>query len=547
MNIFRNIEEARVDSLNLEWGSLPINPSLSEAVTNEFHFAHMTPIQSATIPMMLAGKDVIAEAKTGSGKTLAFLIPIIEFLLRRDKEKQLDSHDVLVVIMSPTRELANQIYQVLKRLLGNPLLPDKRKLGSQLLAGGRRIKRDIEKYTKYGSNIIVATPGRLSAILEMADNPLGSSIRRKLTHLIFDEADQLLSLGFERDLSSIMNYLPKQRRTSLFSATQTKEVEELIKSGMRNPIRINVNKLDNSTGCESGLRGSKKCNLTIEADSKSLQMPKNLTNFYHVCDSYLDKIATLTSIVMQNDYKKVLVFLSTCAQVEYFAPCLVDKLNDRKMVVLKMHRRLKNKRSSIFRSFVSSKRCILLSTDVLSRGIDVSDISLVVHVDLPASPECYVHRSGRSGHQIDLSGISLLLIERHELDYIEMCRRRQIDLQPMKMSHLLDDIAQHSKEASTRMSARAAKDADYKTLAVQAFVSYIRFYSSKLCLRQLLFPKLSLAKLAVSFGLSKLPKMPELKKNYKSVKEEFDRIKTRSYGTPSVVQSTTQEPSSEMV
>lgn len=496
------------------------------ALKKEFNFAKMTPVQAATIPLMLASKDVIVEAKTGSGKTLAFLIPIIESLLRRDAECRIEIHDVLVVILSPTRELATQIHQVLRKILRNPLLSDDRKFASQLIVGGSSVSANIEKYKKYGANIVVATPGRLSAIMEMVDNDLSASIRKKLAYLIFDEADQLLSFGFERNLSSILNYLPKQRRTCLFSATQTNKVEELIKSGLRNPIRVDVNQIDRG----KDINEEGRHNYTDDSrskfedcdNSKRLQMPNNLTNYHHVCDSYIDKLASLTALVMQDDYKKVLVFLSTCAQIDYLADLLEPECRDKKMTLLKLHRRLKNKRKSIFKTFKSTKRCILLATDILSRGIDVSDISLVVHVDLPASPECYVHRSGRSGHQLELSGISLLLLEHHELDYVEMCRRRQIDLQPMKMSHLLGEIPQLSRKFKLRMRARASKDDGYKTLGVQAFVSYIRFYSSKLCLRQLLFPKLSIGKLAISFGLLRLPKMPELKKNYKLVLKEFE-------------------------
>lgn len=511
MSHLKSIPEAPVETLNLEWTNLGLSEPLLAAIKKEFRFPRMTPVQAATIPLMLKAKDVIVDAKTGSGKTLAFLVPIIELLIRRDAITIIDTHEVLALILSPTRELATQIHQELRKLLRNDLLGDGRHLVSQLIIGGPCISSNIEKYNKYGANIVVATPGRLSAIMEMTDNKLSSSIRKQLAYLIFDEADQLLSFGFERNLSSILNYLPKQRRTSLFSATQTSEVEDLIKSGLRNPIRVNLSQLDN------------KKQLSSDCDnSKRLPMPNNLTSFYYICDSYAQKLATLITLVTTEDYKKVLVFLSTCAQVDYFAGCLENEFKERKMTLLKLHRRLKNKRKSIFKNFKSSKRCILLATDILSRGIDVTDISLVIHVDLPASPECYVHRSGRSGHQIELSGISLLLLERHELDYIEMCRRRQIELQAMNLSHITKEIKQMSDKFISKMRSKASKDADYQTLGMQAYVSYIRFYSSKLCLKQLLFPKLSFAQLAKSFGLLRIPKMPELKKNYKAILSEFE-------------------------
>lgn len=516
----KDIPDASLESLKLEWTSLELCDRLHEVLKKELEFPRMTPVQAATIPLILKAKDVIVEAKTGSGKTLAFLVPIVDLLIKRDSSSKIDTHEVLALILSPTRELAQQIHQVLRKILRNSLLTDDRRLGSLLIVGGPSVASSIDKYKKFGGNIIVATPGRLSAIMEMADNSLSSSIRKNLTHLIFDEADQLLSFGFEKDLSSILNYLPKQRRTSLFSATQTNEVEQLIKSGLRNPIKVSLSQLDDRniiSNCDVG---------------KRLPMPNNLKCYHHVCDTYAHKLATVLALASTDKYNKILVFLSTCSQIDYFSNCFEQEFRKRKITLFRLHRRLKNKRKSIFKAFKSSKRCVLLSTDILSRGIDVTDISLVVHVDLPASPECYVHRSGRSGHQIELSGISLLLLESYECDYIEMCRRRQIDLRPMKMGPLKASIQQMADKVVVQMRERAQKEESYETLGLQAFVSYIRFYSTKLCLRQLLYPKLPTAELAKSFGLLRLPSMPELKKNFKTIKAQFEGQNPISVGIP---------------
>lgn len=504
MNAFRNIEEVNIDNLKLEWDNLKIDPLLLSIIKKEFNFDGMTPVQAASIPLMLKGKDVIVEAKTGSGKTLAFLIPIIESLIRLDAKSKIEPHHVLAIILSPTRELSAQIHQQLRKLIRNLILPGDRTLVSHLMTGGSGVNNDIGKYEKHGGNVIVATPGRLQTLLEMKDNALSMRIRKELYYLILDEADQLLSFGFESHLSSILAYLPKQRRTSLFSATQTNDLEELVKSGLRNPIKINVNRLTND---------------------RTLLMPDKLTNFYYECKSYAHKLSTLIELIKQDEFKKVLVFFATCSQIDYFYACLEASLGDKKVPILKLHRRLKNKRKAVFKKFKTSKRCILLVTDILSRGIDVPDISCVVHIDLPASAECYVHRSGRSGHQIELSGSSLLLVESHEMDYVEMCRRRQIEIQPMNLSHLSVDSEQTLVGLIKLMNKRAASDADYEKLGLQAFVSYVRYYSSKLCLRELLFPKLPMANLAVSFGLLRLPKMPELKKKFRLVENDFNKNK----------------------
>lgn len=518
MNRLKNIEQASLNSLDYDWNNLEVSKSLVETLSREFKFSKMTPVQAAAIPLMLKNKDVIVEAKTGSGKTLAFLIPVIERLIQLDNSSPIAKHDVLAVILSPTRELASQIHQELRKLTKHVMLQDSRQISSQLLSGGSSsVAADIDKYVRFGGNIIVATPGRLSTILEMSDNSLSSSVRKKLAILIFDEADQLLSLGFERNLSSILNYLPKQRRTSLFSATQTSNVEELIKSGLRDPIRVNVNQLNQHKQSRRNRRSDDDDPLC------KLQMPDKLANYYNVCDSYATKIATVFELIKHDEYKKVLVFFSTCSQVDYFGKLLEDMWRDKKIPVLKLHRRLKNKRKKIFSTFKTTKRCVLLVTDILSRGIDVPDITCVIHADLPTSPECYVHRSGRSGHQLEMSGTSLILVEEHELDYIEMCRRREILLEQMNLKHLTDDIQASRRVIIDKLRRNSAKDEENETAGLKAFVSYIRFYSSKLCLRQLLFPRLPLAALAISFGLIRLPKMPELKKNFKALVAEFEQ------------------------
>lgn len=512
MNRFLNTDEASLDELNLTWDKLDIDRTLLGCITKEYKFDKMTPVQAATIPLMLKGKDVIVEAKTGSGKTLAFIIPLVQLLIKLDHETNLDSHSVLALVLSPTRELATQIHQELRKLLRNPMLSDGRTIQSMLIVGGSSVSNDIQKFEKYGANMIVATPGRLSTILEASDNRLSSSVRKKLAFLVFDEADQLLSFGFEKNLSSILAYLPKQRRTSLFSATQTNEVEHLAKSGLRNPIRVNINKL-----------GDESAPITLSSHStKCLPMPDKLTNYFYICNSYIEKLSTVIELVRTDEYKKILIFLSTCAQIDYFSETLKAHLKEKGTAMLSFHRRLKNKRKAIFDKFKRSKRCVLLVTDILSRGIDIPDIACVIHLDLPESPESYVHRSGRSGHQLELSGTSILLIERHELDYLEMCRRRQIVLDQLNLNHLAKGIEASGAALVKKMRKRAQLDESFHTLGIQAFVSYIRFYSSKMCLRELLFPRYPIAQLAKSFGLLRLPKMPELRKRYKSISSELE-------------------------
>lgn len=516
MYYLENIDEASLDKLDYDWDNLKIDERLLKIIKDVFRFDRMTKVQAASIPLMLANKDVIVEAKTGSGKTLSFLIPIVQSLLQLNLKKPIKSHDILAIILSPTRELSNQIHVELRKMTKKLSLDDNNKtLVSHLMMGGNSVGNDIQKYDKHGGNILVATPGRLQSILEMKDNSLSASIRNSLVYLVFDEADQLLSLGFEQSLSSILGYLPKNRRTSLFSATQTSKLEDLVKSGLRNPIRINLNMSSDQE--------------KADGNRKRLTMPEKLNNYYHVCDTYAHKLATLVEIIRNDESKKTLVFVSTRSQIDYFAHCLREALKDKKVPILELHRGLKKKRTKVFAKFKEHKQCVILSTDILSRGIDVPDISFVVHLDLPESPEIYVHRSGRSGHQIELRGQSLLLLQAHELDYIEMCRRRQIIIQPMAS---LDGLGARIQTTCCKLietlKKRAQSDTEFEQTGIKAFVSYVRFYSSKMCLRQLLFPKLPIAQLGRDFGLLRLPRMSEYRKNFNSLELEADLPKKSS-------------------
>lgn len=217
------------------WSSLPValSPGVLRAL-QDLGFDRMTPVQSATIPLFMSNKDVAAEAVTGSGKTLAFVIPILEILLRR--EEKLKKMQVGAIIITPTRELAIQIDEVLTHFTKH--FP---KFSQILLIGGRNPMEDVEKFKEHGGNIIVATPGRLEDLFRRKADGLDlASCVKSLDVLVLDEADRLLDMGFESSLNAILAFLPKQRRTGLFSATQTQEVENLVRAGLRNPVRISV-------------------------------------------------------------------------------------------------------------------------------------------------------------------------------------------------------------------------------------------------------------------------------------------------------------------
>ncbi|KAG8039021.1 hypothetical protein G9C98_003328 [Cotesia typhae] len=274
-----------------KWRDLNITLSSTILKTlKQLGFKHPTPIQSACIPILLNGKDVAAEAVTGSGKTLSFLIPLLEILQKRNEEWK--TTEIGGIIISPTRELATQISEVLDKFLIN--IP---KLKQILLVGGTTVKEDAIKLKK-GAHIIIATPGRLEDIFSNCkDVDLGKAVK-SLELLVLDEADRLLDSGFSKAINTILSHLPRLRRTGLFSATQTKEVQQFIRAGLRYPIIITV------------------------TEKSSVSTPALLNNYYAIVEPD-QKFATLVNFIKSTGInRKYMIFFSTCACVDYFSDVL---------------------------------------------------------------------------------------------------------------------------------------------------------------------------------------------------------------------------------
>uniref|UniRef100_A0A8C1VEC3 ATP-dependent RNA helicase n=1 Tax=Cyprinus carpio TaxID=7962 RepID=A0A8C1VEC3_CYPCA len=271
-----------------KWEHLPVK--LHDCILQtlrELKFTHMTPVQSACIPLFMSNKDVAAEAVTGSGKTLAFVIPALEIPLKR--EEKLRKMQVGALIITPTRELALQISEVMGWFLQG--FPQFRQI---LLIGGSNPIEDVEKFK---------TQGRKADGLDLA------TAVKSLDVLVLDEADRLLDMGFEASLNTILGYLPKQRRTGLFSATQTQELEKLVRAGLRNPVRITVK--------EKGVA--------------ALSVQKTPPSEHH----------------------HILCIHSTCACVEYFGKALEVLIKN--VSIHCIHGKMKHKRNKIFADFRALK------------------------------------------------------------------------------------------------------------------------------------------------------------------------------------------------
>ncbi|GKA93067.1 DEAD-box ATP-dependent RNA helicase 18 [Tanacetum coccineum] len=465
-----------------------LNPSLSdevlEALTNS-GFQYCTPVQAATIPLLCSYKDVAVDAATGSGKTLAFVVPLVEILRRTKNAKP---HEVLGVIISPTRELSSQIFHVAQPFISS--LPD---IKPVLLVGGTEVKSDMQKIEDEGANLLIGTPGRLHDIMDRMD----ILDFRNLEILILDEADRLLDMGFQKQINSIISRLPKLRRTGLFSATQTEAVEELAKAGLRNPVRVEVRAETKSSGKTTSSKTPSGLHIEFikcEADKKSSQ----LVDFF-----------------IKNKSKKMIVYFMTCASVDYWGVVLPRLAALKGLNLIPLHGKMKQSaREKALATFTSLSDGILLCTDVAARGLDIPGVDCIVQYD-PPQVQCFLLPElsgtarvwGRQGSAIVflLPKVGLLLLEEA---YVEFLRIKRIPLEESPCCEEALDVVPHLRAA-------AKKDRDVMEKGLRAFVSYIRAYKEHHCNYILRWKDLEIGKLGMGYGLLQLPSMSEFNTPYK--------------------------------
>ncbi|KAI9500001.1 P-loop containing nucleoside triphosphate hydrolase protein, partial [Coemansia spiralis] len=492
------------------WGSL--QPSLSQAVLDavaSLGFEHMTPVQEATIPAFVQNSDVVVEAATGSGKTLAFIIPVLELLQRR--KVKLAHSDVGAVIISPTRELAKQIFDVLDeviRLTGFEYKP-------HLVVGGSssatNTADEISQMKELGPDILVGTPGRLEDVLSsggVRGRPSASA--SKLEVCVLDEADRLLDMGFEASLTAIFSALPKQRRTGLFSATMSEALSQLVRAGLRNPVRVQVQVRDkNGAGDER-------------------RVPSTLSIRYLVWPPDR-KLAQILRFIQNNEPQKYIVYFSTCAAVDYFFKLLQRYFNlDFPVSVHELHGQMvQKKRQATFSAFTAippGEAGILLCTDVASRGLDIPDVDCVIQWDPPTDPKSFAHRCGRTA-RAGRSGQALVFLNPgSEETYVDFLELRKIPMSPADYLWQNEDGgittetpegAQVNDERSDRlldlMRDIIATDRSIYERGKLAFVSFVQAYSKHEATYIFRQKELPIIEVAKGFALLHLPSMPELR------------------------------------
>lgn len=450
--------------LGRKFQDFPLSQYTKDAL-KKAKFTNLTAIQRAALPHALVGRDVLGAAKTGSGKTLAFLIPVIEKLYRL-KWSVYDGLGALII--SPTRELALQIFEELRTIGCH------HELSAGLLIGGKDVEQEASRVGVM--NILVATPGRL--LQHMDESPDFNADGLKL--LVLDEADRILDMGFSATVNAIVANVPKDRQTLLFSATQTKSVSALARLSLNDPEYVSAH-----------------------ADAAA-PTPVKLEQAYMICNLQ-DKMDVIWSFIKTHLSSRIIVFFSTCNQVKFVYEafrrlrpgtplrCLHGKMSQQKRLV-------------VYDQFCDSKAGVLFATDIAARGLDFPKVDWVVQADCPEDVASYIHRVGRTARYTH-GGKGLLLLVPSECEgMVHDLKESKVELKNLKYNK------EKIQPVSQALQALLSKDAEVKTAAQKAVVSYLR--SVFLQPKKHIFDvqKLPAAEFAFSLGLTSVPKMKILAK-----------------------------------
>lgn len=451
---------------------LPLS-GFTKAGLKAAHYVELTDIQAKAIPLALKGKDILGAAKTGSGKTLAFLIPVLENLYRA---RCIGGDAGLgAMIISPTRELAIQIFEVLRKIGRQGHM-----FAAGLIIGGKSLVEEQGALARM--NIVVCTPGR---ILQHLSQTASFNVDN-LQMLILDEADRIMDLGFQRDVDAILEYLPKERQTLLFSATQTKRLSDLARLSLQNPEYISVH------------------------ETASTATPATLQQNYILTPLH-EKLDTLWSFLQTVKKAKTLVFLSAGKQVRFVYESF--RRMQPGVPLLHLHGRQKqHQRLEITKRFSSAKYSCLFATDVAARGLDFPAVDWVVQVDCPEDADTYIHRVGRTA-RFQKTGRAILFLEPSE----EEGFLKRLEAKKVPIEHI--NVRQKKKQSITDAVANLCfKDPQLKYLGQKAFASYVRSLYLQSDKEVFQLDKLPLEEFASSLGLPGAPRIKFLKADFSEMK-----------------------------
>ncbi|MES2286529.1 MAG: DEAD/DEAH box helicase [Bacteroidota bacterium] len=387
----------------MTFDELNLNKPLISAL-DDLGYIYPTPIQEKAFPVIMSGKDVVAIAQTGTGKTFAYLLPMLRQLKYSDKK-----HPRILIVV-PTRELVLQIVREIEKLTSYM------NVRYQGVYGGTNI--NTQKQLVYdGLDILVATPGRL------VDLALTGLLRLKdIQKLVIDEVDQMLSLGFRQQLISFLETLPAKRQNLMFSATMTEDVEKVIAKYFYEPFKI-------------------------EIAAHGTPLDKIIQKGYHA-PNFHTKVNLLEHLLNDVELSKVLVFVENKKLADRLFELLEKKLIDQVGVI---HSSLsQNNRISALKNFHDGRKRVLIATDIIARGLDISDVTHVINFDTSRLPEDYIHRIGRTG-RANKAGVAISFINEAEQEYqfeIENLMNKEIPIQPFPAAVQISKIYTEEEKPS---------------------------------------------------------------------------------------------------
>ena len=354
----------------MKFEELELSDNILDALY-DMRFEDCTPIQEKCIPPILEGHDVLGVAQTGTGKTAAYLLPILSRLDEGDYPKDA----VNCIVMSPTRELAQQIDQAMQGF--SYYLPDVSSVAVYGGNDGNRYDQEM-KSMRLGADVIIATPGRLISHISMGNIDLS-----KVSFFVLDEADRMLDMGFSEDIMKIASGLPKNCQTIMFSATMPKDIEKLAQNLLKNPVEVK---------------------LAVSKPAEKIQQSA------YICYE-TQKLKIIEDIFKAGDLKRVIIFSGSKMKVKQINQALQKlKINSGEM-----HSDLEQaERDDIMFKFKSGQIDVLVATDIVARGIDIDDIAMVINYDVPHDAEDYVHRIGRTA-RADRDGVAITFVNEDDM------------------------------------------------------------------------------------------------------------------------------------
>ncbi|KAF2833207.1 DEAD-domain-containing protein [Ophiobolus disseminans] len=475
--------EQAVNDLDIKNGTfsdftnLPLSDPTKQGL-KACHFAVMTDVQRKAIPLALKGHDILGAAKTGSGKTLSFIIPVLENLYRLQHVGA--DAGLGALILSPTRELAIQIFDVLCKVGKHGHM-----FAAGLLIGGKSLEAERQALTRM--NILVATPGRM---LQHLSQTAAFSVD-DLKMLVLDEADRILDMGFQRDVDAIVDYLPKDRQTLLFSATQSKKVSDLARLSLHDPEYVSVHAEDKSA------------------------TPASLQQNYIICPVE-EKLDTLWSFIQASKKSKILCFFSSAKVVRFVFESFRHMQPG--IPLLHIHGRQKQgARLDTTAKFSSSKNSCLFATDVAARGLDFPAVDFVIQVDCPDDADTYIHRVGRTA-RYNREGRGVLFLTSSEEE--GMLKRLEAKNVPVELINVRQKKRQSIKE---QLQNQCFQDPALKYLGQKAFMTYVKSVYLQKDKEVFKLKEYDLEAFAASLGLPGTPRIKFLNDNNSRQKKQASR------------------------